>query len=102
MLSLGAQLQERDLGKAPLSEAELEVLIGDDDIAGFLNTRAASYRQRNLKARPPTRAEAISLMAQDPNLIRRPITLKGQAKVIGVDQEQLRALVNGKHRSQPD
>jgi arsenate reductase-like glutaredoxin family protein len=99
LLSLGAQLQERDLGKAPLSEAELEALIGDADITGFLNTRTALYRQRNMKAKPPGRAEAISLMAQDPNLLRRPIVIQGQTKVIGGDHERLRVLVDGEHRS---
>jgi arsenate reductase (glutaredoxin) len=93
LLSLGAQLQERDLGKAPLSAAELEALIGDADISGFLNTRSPSYRARKLRARPPTKAEAIKLMTQDPNLIRRPIITMGRTKVIGFDQEQLRALV---------
>jgi Spx/MgsR family transcriptional regulator len=93
LLSLGAALQERDLGKAPLSAEELETLIGDADITSFLNTRTASYRERKMKAKPPTKAQAIELMAQDPNLIRRPIVTKGRTQVIGFDQEQLRALV---------
>lgn len=93
MLGLGAQLQERDLGKNPLSAAELEALIGDADIAGFLNTRTALYRERQLKTKPPTRAQAIALMAQDPNLIKRPIAVRGARKVIGFDEPQLRALV---------
>jgi arsenate reductase-like glutaredoxin family protein len=93
LLSLGAELQERDLGKTPLSAEELEALIGDADIASFLNTRTASYRGHNMKAKPPTKAQAIMLMVQDPNLIRRPIVTKGRTKVIGFDQEQLRALV---------
>jgi arsenate reductase len=93
LLSFGAQLQERDLGKAPLSAEELEALIGDADIASFLNTRTASYRERKMKANPPTKDQAIKLMVQDPNLIRRPIVTMGRTKVIGFDQEQLRALV---------
>lgn len=92
MLSLGAQLQERDLGKAPLSAAELGALIGDADIANFLNTRSPAYHQRKLRARPPTKAEAIELMAQDPNLIRRPIIVKGRTQVIGFDEARLRAV----------
>lgn len=92
MLSLGVQLQERDLGKDPLSEGELAALIGDADIAGFLNTRTALYRQRQLKAHPPTTLEAIGLMVEDPNLIKRPIAVRGRRRVIGFDQEQLRQL----------
>jgi arsenate reductase-like glutaredoxin family protein len=87
-------LQERDLGKAPLSERELEELIGDADVAAFLNTRSASYRERGLKATPPSRAQAIKLMAQDPNLIKRPIAVKGRTKVIGFDEAKLRALAS--------
>jgi Spx/MgsR family transcriptional regulator len=93
LLSLGAQLQERDLGKTPLSAEELEVLIGDAEIASFLNTRSPAYRERKLRAKPLTKTEAIKLMTQDPNLIRRPIIVMGQTTVIGFDQEQLRALV---------
>jgi arsenate reductase-like glutaredoxin family protein len=33
-------------------------------------------------------------MAQDANLIKRPITIKGNTKVVGFDQAQLRDLVS--------
>lgn len=86
-------MQERDLGKEPLSEGEIEALIGDADVMEFLNTRSASYRQQGFKKQPPTKRQAIELMAQDSNLIKRPIVVKGQAKVTGFNEERLRALV---------
>jgi arsenate reductase-like glutaredoxin family protein len=91
---LGAQLQERDLGKEPLSEAELQALIGNADITEFLNIRSPSYRKQGLKNQPPAKAQAIQLMARDPNLIKRPITVKGRTKVLGFDETKLRALVS--------
>jgi arsenate reductase-like glutaredoxin family protein len=90
---LGVQLQERDLGKEPLSASELQALIGDAAPEEFLNTRSALYRERGLKTNPATKAQAIRLMAQDPNLIKRPIAVKGRTKVIGFDEAKLRALV---------
>ena len=51
------------------------------------------YREQKMKANPPTKDQAIKLMVQDANLIRRPIVTKGRTKVIGFNQEQLRALV---------
>lgn len=87
-------MQERDLGKEPLSQDEIEALIGDADIMEFLNTRSASYRQQGFKQQPPTKTRAIALMAQDPNLIKRPITVKGETKVLGFDQVKLRTLVS--------
>ena len=86
-------MQERDLGKEPLTEAELAVLIGSADVTEFLNTRSAAYRQHGFKSEPPTKTQAIKLMAQDPNLIKRPIAIKGGTKVLGFDQTQLRVLV---------
>jgi arsenate reductase-like glutaredoxin family protein len=87
-------LQERDLGKKPLSAAEIEALIGSADVIEFLNTRSASYRQQGFKQQPPTKAQAIELMVRDPNLIKRPIAVKGDTKVLGFDQAKLRALVS--------
>jgi arsenate reductase-like glutaredoxin family protein len=91
---LGVQLQERDLGKEPLSEAELQALIGSADIMEFLNTRSASYRAQGFKKQAPTKAQAIKLMASDPNFIKRPIAVKGPMKVLGCDEAKLRALVS--------
>lgn len=93
MRDLGAQLQERDLGKDPLSEAELQALIGDAEITAYLNIRSASYRAHGFKGKPPTKTQAITLMAQDPNLIKRPITVKGHATVFGFDEAKLRQLL---------
>jgi arsenate reductase-like glutaredoxin family protein len=87
-------LRERDLGKEPLSAAELGALIGSANVIEFLNTRSASYRQQGFKQQPPTRAQAIELMVRDPNLIKRPIAVKGDTKVLGFDQAKLRALVS--------
>ena len=89
-------MQERDLGKEPLSEAELAALVGSDDVGEFLNTRSAAYRQQGFKSRPPTKTQAIKLMAQDPNLIKRPIIIMGGTKVLGFDEMKLRALIASK------
>lgn len=77
-----------------MNETELGTLIGDASIMEFLNTRSASYRQHGFKDRPPTKAQAIALMAQDPNLIKRPITVKGATKVTGFDVARLRQLLD--------
>jgi Spx/MgsR family transcriptional regulator len=90
---LGVQLQERDLGKEPLSEAELQALIGNAEVTDFLNTRSASYRAHGFKHQPPTKTQAIQLMVQDPNLIKRPIIVKGNVKVVGFDEAKLHAIM---------
>ncbi len=90
---MGVELESRDLDKQRLSEHELEELIGDRDYKEFLNTRNELYRARNMKENPPSRAEAIKLMAKEPNLIRRPVVLRGSQMVLGFDEEAYRKLL---------
>lgn len=93
MLEEGVELDERDMGKDRLSGAELESLIGDRDYKLFLNTRNELYRERNMKEHPPSRAEAIKMMAAEPNLIRRPIVIRGKEIHLGWDEEALKKFI---------
>jgi len=90
---MGAELESRDLDKQRLTEAELDELIGSRDHSEFLNTRNEIYRTRKMKEHPPSRAEAIKLMAKEPNLIRRPIVLQGSQMVLGFDEEAYRKII---------
>jgi arsenate reductase len=93
LLESGAELESRDLDKERLTEAELEELIGSRDYREFLNTRNELYRARNMKDHPPSCTEAIKLMAKEPNLIRRPLVLRGSHMVLGFDEEAYRKLL---------
>ena len=83
----GFGMHFRDLGKERLSAAELEKLIGDRDHLPFLNTRNELYRAKKMKDHPPSRKDAIRMMAAEPNLIRRPVIVAGGRVVLGFDQE---------------
>ncbi len=93
MLEHGVELESRDLDKERLSETELEKLIGGRDYKRFLNTRNELYLTRNMKGNPPSRAEAIKLMAKEPNLIRRPIVIKGTQIVLGYEEDAFKKLL---------
>jgi len=88
----GIELELRDLNKERLTVAELDQLIGERDYREFLNPRNELYRERNMKEHPPSRAEALKLMAAEPNLIRRPVVIAGKQIVLGYDEERLKAL----------
>lgn len=92
--SHGVRLEFRDLDKERLSERELDQLIGERDYLPFLNPRNELYRSRGMKAKPPSRAEAIRLMARNPNLIRRPVILRGGEILLGFDQDACRRLLD--------
>lgn len=61
----------------------LDQLIGTRDYREFLNSRNELYRERGMKQAPPSRAEALELMSQHPNLIKRPILVDGGRIVLG-------------------
>ena len=83
----GYHLNFRDLTKNRLTSAELEKLIGKHDHEEFLNPRSELYRKNNMKENPPSRREAIRMMARDPNLIRRPVVVAGGRVAIGYDEK---------------
>jgi arsenate reductase-like glutaredoxin family protein len=93
LLALGAELQARDLDKQPLSEKELDELIGTRDYKPFFNPRNELYRERNMAQKTPSRVEAIRLMAKNPNLIKRPVVVRGQQIVVGLDEAAYRKLL---------
>ena len=76
-----------------MTEKELDALIGDRDYKIFLNTRNELYRERNMKDAPPSRAEAIALMAKNPNLIKRPILVKGKQILLGFNPDEMRKVL---------
>ena len=78
----GVQFEEIDLNKG-LSVEALDQLIGTRDYREFLNSRNELFRERNMKQSPPARTEALKLMSQHPNLIKRPILVDGARIVLG-------------------
>ena len=92
MLELKLNFTSRDLDKQRLSETELDQVIGKRDYKDFLNTRNELYRTRNMAEHPPTREQALKLMAKEPNLIRRPLLIHGSQIIIGFDEAAYRKL----------
>ena len=71
---------------------DLDALIGPRDHLSFLNTRNALYREMGMKANPPSREVALRLMSENPNLIKRPVSVQGDRIVLGFAPDQLVAL----------
>ena len=85
--------EEREYGKNPFTEKELREIIGDGPIEPFLSTRTPLYKEKNLKQKPPSKDEAIKLMLKDPNLLKRPVIIKGTKKLTGFNEAQVNELL---------
>jgi arsenate reductase-like glutaredoxin family protein len=71
----------------------LRDIIGDDPIQPFLNTRTPLYREKNMKQKLPSKDEAIKLMLKDPNLLKRPVIIKGKKKLTGFNEAEVKELL---------
>ena len=84
---------QRDIFAEPLTELELDVMISTRDPQEFVRTREPLYRELGWAKNPPSRQEAIRTMAKHPELIVRPLVLKGNTLLIGYDEDGLKTLV---------
>jgi arsenate reductase-like glutaredoxin family protein len=74
-----------DINKTPPSREFLEKHIDAKRFLDFVSTRSPVFKERPL---PTSKKEAIALMLENPNLIRRPIVIKGSKVIFGFDKEQ--------------
>lgn len=89
MLEHGVPFRERNIAAHPLSAEEIDSLVGDRPVTEFLHPGSDLYRERNMGEHQPGREEAIRLMAEDPNLILRPVVRAGDRVVARPDEATL-------------
>jgi arsenate reductase-like glutaredoxin family protein len=85
----GVILEKRDIGKNPLSEDELDTLVGTLNISHFINSLSEAYSKTGWDKTPPNRQEIIEAMAKDYTLIRRPIVMVSRLVTIGADKKRI-------------
>jgi len=78
-------VREVDINKEPPTREFLEQHVDPDRFLDFVSTRSPVWKERPL---PKSKKEAIDLMMKNPNLIRRPILIKGSKVVFGFDKEK--------------
>ena len=67
------EVEERDINRDPPDRAFLEQHIDPERFLDFVSTRSPVFKQRPL---PRSKKEAIDLMMEHPNLIKRPILVR--------------------------
>jgi arsenate reductase-like glutaredoxin family protein len=78
-------VDERDINKTPPDRAFLEKHISEENFLDFVSRRSPVFKTRPL---PKSKKEAIDLMMQQPNLIKRPILIRGGKPIFGFDKER--------------
>lgn len=91
----GTDFEQVDYTKEPLSREELARLVellGVEPRA-LLRKRDRAYRERGLGDPETGDDEILDAMASHPNLIQRPIVVKGDRAVLGRPPERVKELL---------
>jgi Spx/MgsR family transcriptional regulator len=91
----GVDADRRDLFKQQLNADEIRALFARAGLSArvVLSTRSRPYTELGLADRDLSDDEIISLMAEHPALLRRPIVVKDGKAVIGFNRGAIETLV---------
>ena len=82
-------MEQIDINKTPPDRAFLEEHIDEQDYLDFVSTRSPVFKERPL---PSSKEDALDLMVEQPNLIKRPVLVDGSNVTFGFDKAAYDAL----------
>ncbi|MBI4577951.1 MAG: Spx/MgsR family RNA polymerase-binding regulatory protein [Planctomycetes bacterium] len=89
----GIIFETRDISTQPPPRDLLERVIAEADLKHFLNTRSATYREKGLAQNLPPKEEAIRMMLEDTNLIKRPVLVSANGVAFGYDPKGIQRVI---------
>ena len=79
-------MNKHDLARDRPPRELLERVVDERHLDAFVNTRSPAYKARGLDVAKMTKKQAIDLVLEEPNLMRRPLVLaEGGRVVFGLD-----------------
>ena len=79
----GLKIEKHNLTKEPPSKEILSRLIDEHGLENVMSSRSPAFKARGLDLSRLKKNEAIRLMLEDVNLIRRPLLVSGKRAVFG-------------------
>ena len=89
LLQEGVELEERDFFKDRFSDKEFRDLIGDLQPSELFSWNSPSFRKLGLDRASLGDEELMTMMLEEPRLIRRPLVLVDGRLIYGRDTEAL-------------
>ena len=85
-----ADVVEHNYAKVPLTKAAVErILKTAGSVEAVLNKRNKIAKEKGWHEKPPSKKEFVAAVLQEPNLLRRPVLLKGRQIAIGKDEKAI-------------
>lgn len=85
----GLDPEERDFFKETFSEQELRDILGDTPPSDIFSWRSPSVKKMGLTKDELSDDQLISLMLEEPRLIRRPLIQVNGKLIVGTDKQAM-------------
>jgi arsenate reductase-like glutaredoxin family protein len=89
------ELEERDFFKEPFTRQEIEDLVSDVGTAQIFARRSPSLKKMGLADQDLSDEKMVSLMLQEPRLVRRPLVRIGGRLLVGANIKAVEAALSG-------
>ena len=89
------ELEERDFFKEPFAQQEIQDLASDVGMAQIFARRSPSLKKMGLADQDLSDEQMVSLMLQEPRLVRRPLVRMGGRLLVGANIKAVEAALSG-------
>ena len=83
MNATGIDYEPRDYARKPLTEDDIRAIGGAHPLREVINPRSPSFRKLGLERDSIDDAQALELMLENQNLVRRPTLAAGNVRIFG-------------------
>lgn len=93
---IGVAFEEVPIRETPPSKAELKAMLEslDGELRRLFNTSGRDYKELDMKSKLPTltKDEAIEMLSQNGNLVKRPFAIGPKTKLVGFAPDKWKEL----------
>ena len=93
MEKLAPRAAQRNYAKEALTRKEGQTILAAVSVADVLNTRHETAKENGWKEKAPSKTAFTAAVLEEPNLLRRPIVVRGKKAVVGKDLDAIRKLL---------
>ena len=88
----GVEYEPRDYARRPLTPEELADIVGGGSAAAFVNPRSPAFRKLGISHQDLDEESATRIMHENNVVVRRPIVVHGDERIIGLDADAFERL----------
>lgn len=94
MNATGLEYEPRDYARKPLTEEDIRAIGGSHPLREVINPRSPSFRKLGIERDSIEDDQALELMLDNQNLVRRPTLAAGDVRIFGFDAEAYEELAD--------